>query len=68
MLASTVIRNSTFLAAENREFGRFVHCKHPRFFEFLELLNEGFLGESWFWGVRVWFEGFGVAKVRLTAH
>ena len=51
------------MAAENRDFGRFVttwysvHCKHTRFFEFLGLLNEFFLEEAWFWGVRVGFGG-----------
>ena len=51
------------MAAENRDFGRFVtnwysvHCKHTRFFEFLGLLNEGFWKEAWFWGVRVGFGG-----------
>ena len=59
------IRNPIFLAAENRDFGRFVtiwynvHCKHTLFFEFLGLLNEGF------WGLGL---GLGVAKVRLPAH
>ena len=58
------IRNPTFLAAENRDFGRFVttwynvHCKHTLFFEFLGLLNEFFfVEEAWFWGVRVGFGG-----------
>ena len=51
------------MAAENRDFGRFVttwynvHCKHTLFFEFLGLLNEFFLEEAWFWGVRVGFGG-----------
>ena len=51
------------MAAENRDFGRFVttwysvHCKHTRFFEFLGLLNEFFLEEVWFWVVRVGFGG-----------
>ena len=51
------------MAAENRDFGRFVttwysvHCKHTRFFEFLGLLNDFFLEEAWFWGVRVGFGG-----------
>ena len=51
------------MAAENRDFGRFVttwysvHCKHTRFFEFLGLLNDFFLEEAWFWGVRVGFRG-----------
>ena len=57
------IRNPTFLAAENRDFGRFVttrynvQCKHTRFFvvEFLGLLNDGCSEEAWFWGVRVRF-------------
>ena len=40
----------------------------PGFSEFLGLLNEGFLEEAWFWWVRVGFEGFRVAKVRLPAH
>ena len=57
------IRNPIFSVAENRDFGRFVttwysvHCKHTRFFEFLGLLNEFFLEEAWFWGVRVGFGG-----------
>ena len=57
------IRNPTFLAAENRDFGRFVttwyngHCKHTRFFEFFALCNEVFLEEAWFWRVRVGFRG-----------
>ena len=56
------IRNPTFLAAENRDFGRFVtnwysvHCKHTLFFEFLGLLNEFFL-RSLVLGVRVGFGG-----------
>ena len=69
------IRNPTFLAAENRDFGRFVttwynvHCKRTRFFEFLGLLTSFLLSEeAWFCGVRVEFGGFGVAKVRLPAH
>ena len=51
------------MAAENRDFGRFVttrynvHCKHTLFFEFLGLLNEFFFEEAWFWGVRVGFGG-----------
>ena len=51
------------MAAENRDFGRFVtnwynvHCKHTLFFEFLGLLNEFFIEEAWFWGVRVGFGG-----------
>ena len=51
------------MAAENRDFGRFVtnwynvHCKHTLFFEFLGLLNEFFWKEAWFWGVRVGFGG-----------
>ena len=51
------------MAAENRNFGRFVtnwynvHCKHTLFFEFLGLLNEFFIEEAWFWGVRVGFGG-----------
>ena len=51
------------MAAENRDFGLFVttwynvHCKHTLFFEFLGLLNEFFLEEAWFWGVRVGFGG-----------
>ena len=50
------------MAAENRDFGRFVtnwynvHCKHTLFFEFLGLLNDFFL-KAWFWGVRVGFGG-----------
>ena len=58
------IRNPIFLAAENRDFGRFltnwynVHCKHTLFFEFLGLSNEFFfIEEAWFWGVRVGFGG-----------
>ena len=57
------IRNPIFSVAENRDFGPFVttwysvHCKHTRFFEFLGLLNEFFLEEAWFWGVRVGFGG-----------
>ena len=57
------IRNPTFLAAENRDFGRFVttwynvHCKHTLFFEYFRVLNEFFLEEAWFWGVRVGFGG-----------
>ena len=48
------------MVAENRDFGRFVttwynvHWKHTRFFG---LLNEYFLEEAWFWGVRVGFGG-----------
>ena len=51
------------MAAENRDFGRFltnwynVHCKHTLFFEFLGLSNEFFIEEAWFWGVRVGFGG-----------
>ena len=51
------------MAAENRDFGRFVtnwysvHCKHTRFFEFLGLLNEGFSKKLGFGGVRVGFGG-----------
>ena len=51
------------MAAENRDFGRFVtnwynvHCKHTLFFEFLGLLNEFFWKEAWFLGVRVGFGG-----------
>ena len=43
------IRNPNFLAAEYRDFGRFVttmynvHSKHSRFFEFWGILNEFFL-------------------------
>ena len=65
------IRNPTFLAAENRDFGRFVttwynvHCKHTLFFEFLGLLNELFLNKHGFGGLGL---GLGVAKVRLPAH
>ena len=65
------IRNLTFMAAENRDFGRFVtnwysfHCKHTRFFEFLGLLNEGFSKKLGFGGLGL---GLGVAKVRLPAH
>ena len=50
------------MAAENRDFGRFVttwynvHCKHTLFFEFLGLLNEFFL-RSLVLGVRVGFGG-----------
>ena len=50
------------MAAENRDFGRFVtnwynvHCKHTLFFEFLGLLNEFFL-RSLILGVRVGFGG-----------
>ena len=57
------IRNPTFWAAENRDFGRYVttwynvHCKHTMFFEFLGLLNEFCLEEASFWGVRVGFGG-----------
>ena len=57
------IRNPTFLAAENRDFGRFVtnwynfHCKHTLFFEFLEHLDAFFVEEAWFWMVRVGFGG-----------
>ena len=61
------IRNPTFLAAENRDFGRFVttwynvHCKHTLF---LGLLNEFFKRLGFIWlGL-----GLGVAKVRLPAH
>ena len=56
------IRNPIFLAAENRDFGRFVtnwynvHCKHTLFFEFLGLLNEFFL-RSLVLGVRIGFGG-----------
>ena len=48
------------MAAENRDFGRFVtnwynvHYKHTLFFEFLGLLNEFFFK---LWGVRVGFGG-----------
>ena len=42
-----------------------VHCQYTRFLEFLGLLNEGFLGEACFQGVRV---GFKAVKVRLPAH
>ena len=65
------IRNPTFLAAENRDFGRFVttwynvHCKHTLFFEFLGLLNEFFFKKRGFGGLGL---GLGVAKVRLPAH
>ena len=51
------------MAAENRDFGRFVttwynvHCKHTLFFEFLGLLNEFFFGRSLVLGVRVGFGG-----------
>ena len=51
------------MAAEKRDFGLFVttwysvHCKHTLFFEFLGLLNEFFVEEAWFWGVRVGFGG-----------
>ena len=57
------IRNPIFLAAENRDFGRFVtnwynvHCQHTLFFEFLGLSNKFFIEEAWFWGVRVGFGG-----------
>ena len=50
------IRNPIFLAAENRDFGRFVtnwynvHCKHTLFFEFLGLLNEFFFKKLGFGG------------------
>ena len=61
------IRNPTFLAAENRDFGRFVttwynvHCKHTLFFErFLFVGISLVLG-----GLGL---GLGVAKVRLPAH
>ena len=59
------------MAAENRDFGRFVtnwysvHCKHTRFFKFLGLLNEGFSKKLGFGGLGL---GLGVAKVRLPAH
>ena len=58
------------MAAENRDFGRFVtnwynvHCKHTRFFEFLGLLKAFFLEEAWFWMVRV---GFGGREGALTS-
>ena len=51
------------MAAENRDFGRFVtnwynvHCKHTRFLEFLGLLNEGFGKKLGLWWVRVGFGG-----------
>ena len=65
------IRNPTFLAAENRDFGRFVttwynvHCKHTLFFEFLGLLNDFLWKKLGFGGLGL---GLGVAKVRLPAH
>ena len=69
------IRNPIFSVAENRDFGRFVttwysvHCKHTRFFEFLGLLNEFFLEEAWFWGVRVGFGGReGALASALISH
>ena len=62
------IRNPTFLAAENRDFGRFVttwYKVHTRFFEFLGLLNKGFWKKLGFGGLGL---GLEVAKVRLPAH
>ena len=65
------IRNSTFLAAENRDFGRFVtnwynvQCKHTRFFEFWDFWTRVFGKKLGFGGLGL---GLGVAKVRLPAH
>ena len=59
------------MAAENRDFGRFVttwynvHCKHTMFFEFLGLLNDFLRKKLGFGGLGL---GLGVAKVRLPAH
>ena len=51
------------MAAENRDFGRFVttwynvHCKHTLFFEFFGTFERVFLEEACFWGVKVGFGG-----------
>ena len=57
------------MAAENRDFGRFVtnwysvHCKHTRFFEFLGLLNEGFSKKLGFGGL-----GLGLGSRRCACQ
>ena len=64
------IRNPFFLAAENRDIGRFVttwysvHCKHTLFFEFLGLFNEGFWKKPGFRGSGL---GLGVLGSRRCA-